>query len=317
MLHRRDLLKISALGGVAALAKIPAARAQPATAKPRTRIVFLGTKGGPRVETRRSNPANLIEINGTRIVIDCGMGVSHQLAAAHIPLTTVKDIFISHHHSDHNLEYGNLVYNAWATGLSTPIHSFGPKGLEAMTKTYWELNKFDIDTRIADEGRPDPRPLLIAKDIDADGVVLKTDDFTVTAFRTPHPPITDNFAYKFTTPDGTVVFSSDTDYNPKLAEFAKGADVLVHEALYAPFVDKLVARVKNGATLGKHLLESHTTAEDVGKIATAAGVKLLVLSHLVPGDIDVTDEQWTAAVRKNYSGKMIVAKDLMELPLPV
>jgi len=124
-------------------------------------------------------------------------------------------------------------------------------------------------------------------------------------------------AYKFTTPDGTVVFSSDTDYNPKLAEFAKGADVLVHEALYAPFVDKLVARVKNGATLGKHLLESHTTAEDVGKIATAAGVKLLVLSHLVPGDIDVTDEQWTAAVRKNYSGKMIVAKDLMELPLPV
>lgn len=317
MLHRRDLLKISALGGVAALAKMPATLAQTPAAKPRTRIVFLGTKGGPRVEVGRSNPANLIEINGTRIVLDCGMGVSHQLAAAHIPLTTVKDIFISHHHSDHNLEYGNLVYNAWATGLSTPIHSFGPKGLEAMTKTYWELNRFDVETRIADEGRPDPRPLLIAKDIDADGVVLKTDDFTVTAFRTPHPPITDNFAYKFTTPDGVVVFSSDTDYNPKLAEFAKGADVLVHEALYAPFVDKLVARVKNGATLGKHLLESHTTAEDVGKIAAAANVKLLVLSHLVPGDIDVIDEQWIAAVRKNYSGKVIVAKDLMELPLPV
>ena len=231
----------------------------------------------------RSNPANLIEINGTRIILDCGMGVSHQLAAAKVPLTSVKHILISHHHSDHNLEYGNLVYNAWATGLSTPIHSFGPKGLEEMTKTYWELNKFDVDTRIADEGRPDPRPLLMAKDIDGNGEVLKTDDFTITAFRTPHPPITDNFAYKFTTPDGVVVFSSDTEYNPKLAEFAKGADVLVHEALYAPFVDKLVARVKNGATLGKHLLASHTTAQDVGKIAAAANVKLLVLSHLVSG----------------------------------
>jgi len=250
-------------------------------------------------------------------VIDCGMGVSRQLINAGVPIPSVKYILIGHHHSDHNLEYGNLVYNAWATGLSTPIHSFGPKGLEEMTKTYWELNKFDVDTRIADEGRSDPRPLLIAKDIDGNGEVLKTDDFTIAAFRTPHPPITDNFAYKFTTPDGVVVFSSDTEYNPKLAEFAKGADVLVHEALYAPFVDRLVARVKNGATLGKHLLASHTTAQDVGKIATAANVKLLVLSHLVPGDIDVTDDQWIAAVRENYSGKVTVAKDLMELQLPI
>ncbi|HEU5274863.1 MAG TPA: MBL fold metallo-hydrolase [Xanthobacteraceae bacterium] len=316
MLPRRDLLKLLALGSLASAAKVPMAAAQ-TSAKPRTRVVFLGTKGGPRVETGRSNPANLIEVNGTRIVLDCGMGVSHQLAEAHVPLTSIKYILISHHHSDHNLEYGNLVYSAWAAGLSTPIHSFGPSGIEAMTKAYWELNRFDVETRIADEGRPDPRKLLIAKDITTDGEVLKTDDFTVTAFRTPHPPITDNFAYKFTTPDGVIVFSSDTEYNPKLAEFAKGADVLVHEALYAPFVDRLVARVKNGATLGKHLLASHTTTEDVGKIAAAAGVKRLVLSHLVPGDIEISDDQWIAGIRKAYSGQVVVAKDLMELALPI
>lgn len=316
MLPRRDLLKLLALGSLASAAKVPMAAAQ-TSAKPRTRVVFLGTKGGPRVETGRSNPANLIEVNGTRIVLDCGMGVSHQLAEAHVPLTSIKYILISHHHSDHNLEYGNLVYSAWAAGLSTPIHSFGPSGIEAMTKAYWELNRFDVETRIADEGRPDPRKLLIAKDITVDGEVLKTDDFTVTAFRTPHPPITDNFAYKFTTPDGVIVFSSDTEYNPKLAEFAKGADVLVHEALYAPFVDRLVARVKNGATLGKHLLASHTTTEDVGKIAAAAGVKRLVLSHLVPGDIEISDDQWIAGIRKAYSGQVVVAKDLMELALPI
>ena len=82
------------------------------------------------------------------------MGVSHRLAEANVPLTSLKYILISHHHSDHNLEYGNLVYNAWVAGLSTPIQSFGPKGIEAMTKTYWELNKFDVETRIEDEGRP-------------------------------------------------------------------------------------------------------------------------------------------------------------------
>jgi ribonuclease BN (tRNA processing enzyme) len=313
MIDRRVALKL-ALAGAAALAA-PAALAQ--TAKPRTRIVFLGTKGGPRVENGPSNPANLVMVNDTPFVIDCGMGVSRQLVIAGVPIPSVKFIFISHHHSDHNLEYGNLVYNAWVAGLSTPIQSFGPKGIEAMTKTYWELNKFDVETRIEDEGRPDPRKLLIAKDITEDGVVLQTLDVKVTAFRTPHPPITDNFAYKFETPDGIIVFSSDTNYNPKLAEFAKGADVLVHEALYLPWVDRLVARVKNGAMLKKHLLESHTTAEDVGRIADAAGVKVLVMSHLVPGDLDVTDADWTNEAKKNFKGRIIVARDLKELALPV
>jgi len=313
MVDRRDVLKLG-LSAAAALTA-PAAFAQ--AAKPRTRIVFLGTKGGPRVGLGRSNPANLVVVNDTPFVIDCGMGVSRQLVAAGVPLETVRYIFISHHHSDHNLEYGNLVYNAWATGLSTPIHSFGPKGIEAMTKTFFELNRFDIETRIEDEGRPDLRKLLIANDITEDGVVLQTADVKVTAFRTPHPPITDNFAYKFETPDGVVVFSSDTNYNPQLAEFAKRADVLVHEALYLPWVDRLVTRVKNGATLKKHLLESHTAAEDVGRIADAANVKVLVMSHLVPEDPDVTDEDWRREAAKSFKGRIVVARDLMEMKLPV
>ena len=313
MVDRRDVLKLG-LSAAAALTA-PAAFAQ--AAKPRTRIVFLGTKGGPRVGPGRSNPANLVVVNDTPFVIDCGMGVSRQLVAAGVPLETVRYIFISHHHSDHNLEYGNLVYNAWATGLSTPIHSFGPKGIEAMTKTFFELNRFDIETRIEDEGRPDLRKLLIAKDITEDGVVLQTADVKVTAFRTPHPPITDNFAYKFETPDGVVLFSSDTNYNPQLAEFAKRADVLVHEALYLPWVDRLVTRVKNGATLKKHLLESHTAAEDVGRIADAANVKVLVMSHLVPDDPDVTDDDWRSEAAKNFKGRIVVARDLMELRLPL
>jgi len=315
MIERRNVLKL-ALGSAAALAA-PAALAQ-AAEKPRSKIVFLGTKGGPRIALSAANPANLVVVDDTPFVIDCGAGVSRQLLAAGVPLPSVKYIFISHHHSDHNLEYGNLFYNAWAAGLSTPVHSFGPAGLEAMTRTYWELNKFDVETRIEDEGRPDPRPLLIARDITGDGVVLQTAEVRVTAFRTPHPPITDNFAYKFETPDGTIVFSSDTAYNPKLAEFAAGADVLVHECLYLPAVDRLVLKTKNGATLKQHLLASHTTTEDVGRIAAAAGVKVLVLSHFVPGDDPlVTDDDWTEGVKKHFSGRIIVAKDLMQLALPV
>src|SRR5260370_37511089 len=132
MIDRRDVLKL-ALGSAAAIAS-PTAFAQ-VPAKPRTRIVFLGTKGGPRVGIGASNPAHLVMVNDTPFVIDCGMGVSRQLVLAGVPIPSGTYIFISHHHSDHNLEYGNLFYNAWAAGLSTPIHSFRPKGIEAMPKT--------------------------------------------------------------------------------------------------------------------------------------------------------------------------------------
>lgn len=324
-LNRRHFLKLmSAAGGAATLAGLSPWAAASAKAGSGTRIVFLGTKGGPHVGPGRSNPANLIVANGTPIVLDCGMGVAHQVAAAGVPLPSIKYILLSHHHSDHELEYGNLVNAAWASGLRTPIHAFGPNGTEAMTQAYWELNKIDIATRIEDEGKPDLRKLLIARDIDADGVVLKTDDVTVTAFRTPHPPIGDNFAYKFETKDGTVVFSSDTCFNPKLAEFAKGADVLVHEALYVPGVDRIIRNVwpnaaqTKGAALKKHMLDSHTTTEDVGRIAAIAQPKVLVLTHLIPGDdLSITDAQWTEGVRKHFSGKVIVARDLMELTLPL
>src|SRR3954466_10817119 len=177
MIDRRNLLRLAA--GAAGALTAPSAFAQ--AAREGTRIVFLGTKGGPRVNVGASNPANLVMVNDIPIVIDCGMGVSRQLVGAGVPIPSVKYIFISHHHSDHNLEYGNLFYNAWAAGLSTPIHSFGPKGIEGMTRTYWELNKFDVETRIDDEGRPDPRKLLIARDILEDGVVLQTADVKVTA----------------------------------------------------------------------------------------------------------------------------------------
>ncbi len=279
-----------------------------------TRLILLGTKGGPRVGGTRSNPANLLLIHGVPYVIDCGTGVSRQLVNAGVPLTQLRYVFITHHHSDHNLEYGNLLYNAWAAGLNHEVDAFGPKGLRAMTKAYWEVNRFDMETRVADEGKPDLRKLVVAKEVLDDGIVLQNANVKVTALRTPHPPIVDNVAYRFETPDRTVVFSGDTAYNPKLAEFAKDADVLVHEAMYGPGIDALAARVPNASTIKKHFLASHTLTEDVGRVAAAAGVKTLVLSHFVPGDDDtITDEMWVEDVRKHYSGRIVVGKDLMEI----
>src|SRR5262245_41967109 len=100
-----------------------------------TRIVLLGTKGGPSVSNAgRSNPATLLVINDVPYVIDCGYGVSRQLVNAGVALNRIRYVFITHHHSDHNLELGPLFYNAWITGLPVRVDAYGPTGLTALAR---------------------------------------------------------------------------------------------------------------------------------------------------------------------------------------
>lgn len=311
--RRKLLAGAGASLAAAALSPVSAARAQ-ATRK-RTRLVLLGTGGGPRIlAPGRSKPANLLVINDVPYVVDCGEGVAHQVAQAGVPLNLLRHVFITHHHSDHDLDYGNLIYDGWAAGLRTPVDAYGPPPTKAMTAAYWDLNKFDIETRIADEGRPDLRKLVTVHEFDKPGLVMQNDDVKVSAARVRHPPITQAYAYRFDAADRSIVLSGDTTYSPELIELSRGVDVLVHEAMHLGGIENLLKRVTNAATLREHLLASHTVTEDVGKVAAAAGVKTLVLSHLVPSDDStVTDEMWIEGVRKHFSGQVIVGRDMLEI----
>src|SRR6266508_3425636 len=281
---RRNFLSgTAALAATAALAPLRAARAQ-GPAKQKTRLVLLGT------------------------------GVSQQLVRAGVPLNTLRHIFITHHHSDHDLDYGNLIYNAWASGLRAGVDAWGPPPIKAMTEAYWQLNRFDIETRIADEGRPDLRKLVTAHEFAEPGLVMQNSDVKVTAARVRHPPIVHAYAYRFDSADRSIVISGDTAYSPELIALARGADVLVHEAMHLGGLESLLKRVPNAATLREHLLASHTATEDIGKVAAEAGVKTLVLSHFVPQDDDsITDGMWMEGVRKHYGGTIVVGRDLMEI----
>src|SRR5436853_1599273 len=284
--------------------------------KNRTRIILLGTKGGPTLSTRtgRSGPATLMLIDDVPYVIDCGYGVSRQLISVGVALNRVRYILITHHHSDHNLEYGPLLYNAWVTTQPIKIDVYGPTGLAKMTHDFFEYQKFDIDTRIADEGVSDPRKLVTVHEFEAAGTTMENADVKITSCRVRHPPIAQSYAYRFDAKDRSIVISGDTAYAPELAEFAKGADVLVHEVMYMPAIEKLIKQNPGATRLREHLMAAHTMTEDVGKIAAQAGVKTLVLSHFVPGDDrSITDEQWSEGVRKFFKGRIIVGKDLMEV----
>jgi len=309
---RRNFISGTAALAAAALAPLRAARAQgPA----KTRLVLLGTGGGPRiVAPGRSKSANLIVVNGAPYVVDCGEGVAHQLVRAGVALNTLRYVFITHHHSDHNLDYGNLIYDGWAAGLRAPVDAYGPPPIRAMTEAYWQLNRFDIETRIADEGRPDLRKLVTAHEFSEPGIVMQNADVKVTAARVRHPPVEHAYAYRFDSADRSIVISGDTTYSPELIALAKGADVLVHEAMHPGGLEGILKRVPNAATLRQSMLSHHTVTEDIGKVAAAAGVKTLVLSHLVPPDDNsITDDMWAEGVRKHYGGPIIVGRDLLEI----
>ena len=281
----------------------------------RTRLVLLGTAGGPRPHKTRAAPAQAIVINETVYVVDCGNGVARQLVLADLPLRSVRHIFITHHHSDHNADYGNLILLAWAAGLRTRLDGWGPPPLERMTDLFFEMNATDISARTADEGRVPLRPLVHAHDVRAAGAVMHDDNVRVTAAVVHHPPIAPAFAYRFDAEDRSIVISGDTTPSESLVALARNADILVHEALFdAASVDRLVVHVPNASDLRRSILSHHTTAEEAGRIAAEAQVGTLVLSHLIPSDDPlVTEAMWRDAAGKHFGGRIIVGRDLMEL----
>ncbi|OCW58234.1 MBL fold metallo-hydrolase [Hoeflea olei] len=282
------------------------------------RLVILGSKGGPAIRPGGPSPtSSLLEIGGRRIVVDCGLGVSRGLVEAGVPLSALDLIVITHLHSDHVLELGPLIHTAWTAGLKTPVRVFGPAGTQAVWDGFVASMLYDIDLRIEDEGRPDLRALVDIREF-GEGVVIEEDGLLIEALRVDHPPVTDCYALKISHAGRVIAFSADTAYFPPLATFARGADILVHEALHPEGVDRLVARTGNGARLKAHLIASHTMAADAGRIATDADVGHLVLHHLVPADDpEITEIQWAAEVRTTWDGHLTIGRDGLALPLPV
>src|ERR1700744_4376060 len=106
-----------------------------------TRLILLGTKGGPRPTPQyRGQPAQAIVIDSVPYVIDCGSGVADKLVLAGVRLHDLRHVFVTHHHSDHVLDYGNLFLLAWAAGLRSRVDTWGPPPLVGMTKLVVALN---------------------------------------------------------------------------------------------------------------------------------------------------------------------------------
>lgn len=280
-------------------------------------VALLGTKGGPAIRTGSPMPtSSFMSLGGQRVVVDAGLGVTRGLCDQGFALKDLSLVFVTHMHSDHYIELGPLLHTAWCAGLKSRVTIWGPSGLAAYWRGFVASMAEDIDTRIEDEGRPDLRGLVELRVI-RPGETIIEGGITVQALPSIHPPLTETWSLSFRGNGRHVVFSGDTAYNPLLAGFAQGADLLVHEAMLAEGLEALLKRIGNGDDrLMAHWLRAHTLASDAARVAAEAGVAALALHHLIPSDDPAFGPaEWQRAVAPHFAGQLYLGHDGLRIDL--
>lgn len=336
--HERLLDRTGRMGlvGVAALllaagpvsATIASAEAGTVPTSRSTRIVTLGTLGGPVTRARRAGPASVLQVGDSIFLIDAGDGVAHQLAVAGFQPTDIRRVFITHLHFDHVADLAPLIGFAWVSMRSKGIDVYGPPGTDAFVRASEQY--LTLPEKIyARQMPPVPSVLQMVEahefDVVKPTVVYDDDNVRVTAVENSHFDMMPgnprplgakrSYSYRFDTPDRSVVFTGDTGPSDAVVALAKGADVLVSEVID---VERVMAPMRNisGATkenmkaMADHMYHEHLSPEEIGRMAAKAGVKMVILNHVAPADDNETDLRvFTDGVRKSFSGPVIVSHD--------
>ncbi|MFN3892545.1 MAG: MBL fold metallo-hydrolase [Beijerinckiaceae bacterium] len=278
-------------------------------------LVLLGTVAGPVLHPLRMMSSQAVVADGAIYLFDCGYGALTRFAAAGLRLADVRAVFITHHHSDHNADYANIIHLAWIQGMTRSMPVFGPPPMRRIHNAAIEFHHEDFDIRIRATGRTPPSECFSVSEISSAGVVFEDENVCVSAALVDHPPFAHAFGFRVDAKHRSIVMSGDTAPCEALVELATGADLLLHEAMYEPGIDAmLAARPYVPPGLRSFLVNGHTSAQDCGRIAARAGVKTLALTHLLPSDEGlVTEDIWRDEARRHFSGRIVVGQDLMVL----
>ena len=317
---------LTVIAGISLLAAGIAAHAEGAADG--TKLITLGTAGGPQPRKDRAQASNLLVVNGTLYLIDAGGGVTRRIVQTGYDFRKIGKIFITHPHSDHTAGLATLMVSEWEYQRAEPVDIYGG-GVEALVKGAIEYLKPNSEIRWA-EGKQRPVGDTFHGHDVAPGLVYQDSNVKVTAVENTHfnfppgsPPYGKykSYSYRFETPGRVIFFTGDTGPSDAVTELAKGADLYVTEVTS---VDEVVEQFKrNGAWQAKtqseqdgfirHMNEEHVTPEAVGKMAAKAGVKAIVMTHFGPSVIPDDDyHRYADEAKKYFAGQIMVAKDLMQ-----
>jgi ribonuclease Z len=275
------------------------------------RVTLLGT-GCPQVHVGRFGPASLVRAGGRSFLVDCGSGVSQRLVAAGSSGAELDAVLLTHLHSDHVVDLYQLIVSSWHQGRERPQRIFGPAGTAAFAEATMAVWQSEREQRIAWERRPSTAALELDVVEVEEGTVWEAEGLGIAAFAVDHRPVAPAFGFRFDIDGCRVAFSGDTTICDNLVRWAEGADLLVHECFIH---GKMLARRGMRANQGlQNVAAYHTLSSAVGKVASRAGARMLLLNHFVPVDFD--REALLREVAADFAGPVVIGEDLLTVDVP-
>ena len=291
-------------------------------------LITLGTSAGPSLTPGRAQTSHLLTVNNSYYVIDAGDGVARRLARAGADVRDVGTIFLTHHHDDHTAGLATLMSLAWDRQRTEPINVYGPPRTEKLVDAAVNYCSISADIRIADGGRSVPlNEVFFGHDVgigkiyhDKNIAVFSTENTHFSFHGGENIGLYKSYSYRFETPDKVIGFTGDTGSSAAVAKLLQGADIMVTETSSCDerknrMIDdgtwqKMSAFEQEG--IMRQATQGHMGLENIGKLATKAGVKKVVLSHLTRRHASKDYQPWAEEVRKYFTGEVVVAEDLME-----
>jgi ribonuclease Z len=299
------------------------------------RVAVCGSSA-PLPSASRAKACVAVFAGGRFYVVDTGPESVESLVLWGIPLKSVGAVFLTHFHSDHIGDLGELNLQTWAGGRTSPLHVYGGPGIDRVVAGFTEAYRLDQGYRTAhhtERVMPSAVWPMVAHTITLDGpaqpakdrtaVAFEDGDLRVTAIEVDHAPIEPAYAYRFDYKGRSVLITGDLKYHPPLAAAARGVDVLVSEAIVPSMTRVLGAGARdagreNTAAVMHDIEDYHITPQQAAELANAAGVRLLAFYHLLPApDNALARRVFARGVDQARKGDWTIADDGSLYTLPI
>ena len=273
-------------------------------------LTLLGT-GCPSVDHKRFGPSNLVSTKKTKILVDCGSGITQRLHELKVSSADIDALLFTHLHSDHAVDLYQLIISSWHSYRVKPWKIYGPKGTKKFVKKIMDAWADERKLRISYEARASVKAFDIEV-IEFKSIGnLKIKDIKIKYFEVDHKPVKFAYGFCFTNKNKKLTISGDTKPCENLMKYAQKSDVLLHEVFIEGEILE-INKMRTQKTL--HNVQSyHTTSSEVGKVAFIARAKKLVLTHFVPTRFNKNNLK--KVVKKDFGKDPIIGEDLMTIKI--